>query len=244
MIVVLSNQKRVLTMTHEVKVTLHSPQGTRTTEVPPRGFPTRHIRTTSPQRDPGLIPSIFEPVETPYTPTQPTPEPTPVAETPEIRIYAEDCLTGQRTLLFTGQHTDDTADLCQAYATLAECRVECHDAVSAKVYHPDTYPIPTLNDWVEVVNADTGELIFVGLREKGFDARCRTYADRTGTGLRVDSAHENRSTFYTPRSETARYARENAIHFARKYGVPVADAIGMVAITAVAWASYVVMGVC
>ena len=64
-------------MTHEVKVTLHSPQGTRTTEVPPRGFPTRHIRTTSPQRDPGLIPSIFEPVET-TTPVKETkPESTP-----------------------------------------------------------------------------------------------------------------------------------------------------------------------
>ena len=105
------------------------------------------------------------------------PESTPIADAHEIRIYAVDSLTGDRQRLFTGQPSDDTDNLCQAYATLAECRVESHDAASAKVYHPETSTIPTLADWVEVHNANDGTLIFVGLREKGFDARCRKYAD-------------------------------------------------------------------
>ena len=111
-------------------------------------------------------------IENPITP-ETTPETVPIADAKEIRIYAVDTLSGKRQTLFTGQHTADTADLCQAYATLADCRVESHDAASATVYHPETHPIPTLADWVEVVNSDTNELIFVGLREDGFDARCR-----------------------------------------------------------------------
>ena len=172
-----------------------------------------------------------------------TPETVPVADAKEIRIYAEDSF-GKRKTLYTGPPTDDTADLCQAYATLTECRVECHDAVDSKVFHPENYPIPTLNDWVEVYNADTGDLIWVGLYHDGFDARCRKHADNTGHGLRVDSAHLSRSQFYTPRSEQIGYARENAHHFARKHGVPIADAVGVLAITAIGWAAYVVMGVC
>ena len=109
------------------------------------------------------------PIETP------TAEPATVADAHEIRIYAVDVfVSGKRKRLFTGKDTDDTADLCQAYANLTEYRVEWHDAASATVYHPKTsYPIPTLADWVEVHNADDGTLIFVGLRENGFDARCR-----------------------------------------------------------------------
>ena len=172
----------------------------------------------------------------------PTPEPTPVADVHEIRIYAVDSVTGHRQRLFTGQPSDDTDNLCQAYATLAECRVESHDAASAKVYHPETYPIPTLADWVEVHNANDGTLIFVGLREKGFDARCRKYADAKGVGLRVDSAHLNHSQFYTPKNEALSYAKQNAEHFARKHGFAVADAVGVLAITVVGWAFYVVGG--
>ena len=179
---------------------------------------------------------------TPITP-EPTPEPVPVADAKEIRIYAVDTLSGKRQTLFTGKHTADTADLCQAYATLADCRVESHDAASATVYHPETSTIPTLADFVEVYNADDGTLIFVGLREKGFEARCRKYADAKGVGLRVDSAHLNHSQFYTPKNEALSYARQNAEHFARKHGLAVADAVGMITITAVAWAAYLVGGV-
>ena len=181
---------------------------------------------------------------TPITP-EPTPETVPVADAKEIRIYAVDNLSGKRSLLFTGQHTDDTSDLCQCYANLADCRVESHDAASATVYHPETsYPIPTLADWVEVVNSDTNELIFVGLREDGFDARCRKYADAKGVGLRVDSAHLNHSQFYTPKSEALSYAKQNAKHFAEKHGFGIADAVGVLAITGISWVAYVVMGVC
>ena len=172
-----------------------------------------------------------------------TPEPVPVADAKEIRIYAVDTLSGKRQTLFTGKHTADTADLCQTYATLADCRVESHDAASATVYHPETSTIPTLADFVEVYNADDGTLIFVGLREKGFEARCRKYADAKGVGLRVDSAHLNHSQFYTPKNEALSYARQNAEHFARKHGLAVADAVGMITITAVAWAAYLVGGV-
>ena len=179
---------------------------------------------------------------TPITP-EPTPENVPVADAKEIRIYAVDCTSGKRQRLFTGKHTDDTADLCQCYANLADCRVESHDAASATVYHPaETSTIPTLSDWVEVHNADDGTLIFVGLREKGFDARCRKYADAKGVGLRVDSAHEPVSRFYTPRADALQYARENAKHFARKYGVPIVEAAGVLAITMLGWAFYVVGG--
>ena len=179
---------------------------------------------------------------TPITPSS-TPVPVPVADAKEIRIYAEDSF-GKRKTLYTGPPTDDTADLCQAYATLTECRVECHDAVDSKVFHPENYPIPTLNDWVEVYNADTGDLIWVGLYHDGFDARCRKYADAKGVGLRVDSAHLNHSQFYTPKSEALSYAKQNAEHFARKHGVPIADAVGVLAITGISWVAYVVMGVC
>ena len=181
-------------------------------------------------------------IETPITP-EPTPETVPVADAKEIRIYAVDNLSGKRSLLFTGKDTDDTSDLCQCYANLADCRVESHDAASAKVYHPETYPIPTLADWVEVHNADDGTLIFVGLREDGFDARCRKYSDAKGVGLRVDSAHLNHSQFYTPKNEALSYAKQNAEHFARKHGVPIADAVGMIAITMLAWAAYIIGGV-
>ena len=166
------------------------------------------------------------------------PQPTPVADVHEIRIYAVDSLTGKRQTLFTGKHTDDTSDLCQCYANLADCRVEWHDAASAKVYHPETYPIPTLADWVEVHNANDGTLIFVGLREKGLDARCRKYADAKGVGLRVDSAHLNHSQFYTPKNEALSYARQNAEHFAKKHGFAVADSVGVLAITMLGWATY------
>ena len=179
---------------------------------------------------------------TPITP-ETTPETVPVADAKEIRIYAVDTLSGKRQTLFTGKHTADTADLCQAYATLADCRVESHDAASATVYHPETSTIPTLADFVEVYNADDGTLIFVGLREKGFEARCRKYADAKGVGLRVDSAHLNHSQFYTPKHEALSYARQNAEHFARKHGLAIADAVGMITITAVAWAAYLVGGV-
>ena len=178
---------------------------------------------------------------TPTAVETPTAEPTTESDLAEIRIYAEDSF-GKRKTLYTGHPTADTAVLCQAYANLAECRVECHDAVDSKVFFTENYPIPTLNDWVEVYNADTGDLIWVGLYHDGFDARCRKYADNTGHGLRVDSAHLSRSQFYTPRSEQIGYARENARHFARKHGVPIADAVGMIAITAVAWAAYVIGG--
>ena len=193
-------------------------------------------------------------VETPTTESQPlfgevssayqmsTPETVPVAAAKEIRIYAVDTLSGKRQTLFTGKHTADTADLCQAYATLADCRVESHDAASATVYHPETSTIPTLSDWVEVVNSDTGQLIWVGLREDSFDARCRKYADKKGVGLRVDSAHLNHSQFYTPKNEALKYARENAKHFAEKHGLAIADAAGVITITAVAWAAYVIGG--
>ena len=164
---------------------------------------------------------------TPTAVETPTAEPTPVADAHEIRIYAENA-TGKRKTLYTGHPTADTANLCQAYATLTECRVECHDAVDSKVFHPENYPIPTLNDWVEVYNADTGDLIWVGLYHDGFDARCRKYADAKGVGLRVDSAHLNHSQFYTPKSEALSYAKQNAEHFARKHGVPIADAVGMI----------------
>ena len=179
-------------------------------------------------------------IETPTT--EPTPVPVPIADAKEIRIYAVETLSGKRQTLFTGQHTDDTSDLCQCYANLADCRVEWHDAASAKVYHPDTCPIPTLADWVEVHNANDGTLIFVGLREKGFDARCRKYADAKGVGLRVDSAHLNHSQFYTPKNEALSYARQNAEHFAKKHGVAISDAVGVLAITAIGWATYVVGG--
>ena len=92
------------------------------------------------------------------------------------------------------------------------------------------------------MNSDTNELIFVGLREKGFDARCRKYADAKGVGLRVDSAHLNHSQFYTPKNEALSYARQNAEHFAKKHGFAVADAVGVVAITGISWATYVVGG--
>ena len=178
------------------------------------------------------------PIETP------TAEPATVADAHEIRIYAVDVLSGKRKRLFTGKDTDDTADLCQAYANLTEYRVEWHDAASATVYHPETsYPIPTLADWVEVVNSDTGQLIWVGLREDGFDARCRKYADTKGVGLRVDSAHLNHSQFYTPKNEVLRYARQNAEHFAEKYGLAIADAVGVLAITGISWLTLIVMGV-
>ena len=180
---------------------------------------------------------------TPITPSS-TPVPVPVADAKEIRIYAVDCTSGKRSLLFTGKDTDDTADLSQAYANLADCRVESHDAASATVYHPETSTIPTLSDWVEVVNSDTGQLIWVGLREDGFDARCRKYADAKGVGLRVDSAHLNHSQFYTPKNEALSYARQNAENFARKHGLAVGDAVGILAITMLGWVSYVVMGVC
>ena len=180
---------------------------------------------------------------TPITPSS-TPVPVPVADAKEIRIYAVDCTSGKRKRLFTGKDTDDTADLCQAYANLTEYRVEWHDAASATVYHPETsYPIPTLADWVEVHNADDGTLIFVGLREDGFDARCRKYADTKGVGLRVDSAHLNHSQFYTPKNEVLRYARQNAEHFAEKHGLAIADAVGVVAITGISWLTLIVMGV-
>ena len=139
--------------------------------------------------------------DTPTAVETPTAEPTTEADLTEVRIYAEDTLTGKRQTLYTGHPTDDTADLCQAYANLSGKRVELHDAVDSKVYRPDNCPIPTLNDWIEVYNASTGALVWVGLYHEGFDARCRKYADATGHGLRVDSAHLNRSTFYTPRSE-------------------------------------------
>ena len=180
-------------------------------------------------------------IETPTT--EPTPVPVPIADAKEIRIYAVETLSGKRQTLFTGKDTDDTADLCQSYANLADCRVESHDAASAKVYHPETYPIPTLSDWVEVHNADDGTLIFVGLREDGFDARCRKYSDAKGVGLRVDSAHLNHSQFYTPKNEALSYAKQNAEHFAKKHGLAVADAVGILTITAVAWAAYVLGGV-
>ena len=180
--------------------------------------------------------------DTPITP-EPLPEPVPVADAKEIRIYAVDCTSGKRQRLFTGKHTDDTSDLCQCYANLADCRVELHDAASAKVYHPETYPIPTLQEWCEVYNSDTGRLLWVGLRESGFDKRCRTYADRSGSGLRVDSAHLNHSQFYTPKNEVLSYAKQNAEHFARKHGLAVGDAVGMITITAVAWAAYIIGGV-
>lgn len=160
----------------------------------------------------------------------------------EIRIYTEDVLSGKRERIYTGSPTDDTDTLCQAYADLMRCRVEWSSAVERKAFSPEASTIPNLCDWVEVVNADTGELIWAGLREKGFDARCRKYADRTGTGLRVDSAHENRSQFYTPRSERLQYARENARQYAKKYGVPLADAAGVVAIMVTGWFAYIVMG--
>ena len=176
------------------------------------------------------------PIETP------TAEPATVADAHEIRIYAVDVLSGKRKRLFTGKDTDDTADLCQAYANLTEYRVELHDAASANVYHPENHPIPTLSDWVEVHNANDGTLIFVGLREKGFDARCRKYADTKGVGLRVDSAHLNHSQFYTPKNEALSYAKQNAEHFAKKHGFAVADSVGVLAITMLGWATYVVGG--
>ena len=177
------------------------------------------------------------------TPTTPTPVPVPIADAKEIRIYAVETLSGKRQTLFTGKDTDDTADLCQSYANLADCRVESHDAASATVYHPEIHLIPTLADWVEVVNSDTNELIFVGLREDGFDARCRKYADAKGVGLRVDSAHQPVSRFYTPRADALKYARENAKHFAEKHGLAVGDAVGTITITVVAWAAYLFGGV-
>ena len=181
--------------------------------------------------------------DTPTAVETPTAEPTTESDLAEIRIYAIDCLSGLRTCLYTGHPADDTDALCQAYANLAEYRVEAHDAVDAKVYHPETYPIPTLADWVEVVNADTGEMIWVGLREDGFDARCRKYANTKGVGLRVDSAHLNHSQFYTPKNEMLSYARKNAEHFLKKHGVAITDAVGILAITMLGWASYVVIGV-
>ena len=180
-------------------------------------------------------------IETPTT--VPTPVPVPIADAKEIRIYAVDSVTGHRQRLFTGQPSDDTDNLCQSYANLADCRVESHDAASATVYHPEIHPIPTLADWVEVVNSDTNELIFVGLREDGFDARCRKYADAKGVGLRVDSAHQPVSRFYTPRADALKYARENAKHFAEKHGLAVGDAVGTITITVVAWAAYLFGGV-
>ena len=153
-------------------------------------------------------------IETPTT--EPTPVPIPIADAKEIRIYAVETLSGKRQTLFTGKDTDDTADLCQSYANLADCRVESHDAASAKVYHPETYPIPTLSDWVEVHNADDGTLIFVGLREDGFDARCRKYSDAKGVGLRVDSAHLNHSQFYTPKNEALSYDQDRTQSISQK----------------------------
>ena len=216
----------------KVQVQLFGKAGTHIAEVQPKGFGTRHVRTGRPVQT--------EPLK--ITPNPVLPQPTPVADVHEIRIYAVDSVTGHRQRLFTGQPSDDTDNLCQAYATLADCRVESHDAASAKVYHPETYPIPTLADWVEVHNANDGTLIFVGLREKGFDARCRKYADTKGVGLRVDSAHLNHSQFYTPKNEALSYAKQNAEHFARKHGVPIADAVGVLAITMLGWATYVVGG--
>ena len=180
-------------------------------------------------------------IETPTT--EPTPVPVPIADAKEIRIYAVETLSGKRQTLFTGKDTDDTADLCQSYANLADCRVESHDAASATVYHPEIHLIPTLADWVEVVNSDTNELIFVGLREDGFDARCRKYSNAKGVGLRVDSAHLKHSQFYTPQNEALSYAKQNAEHFARKHGVAVGDAVGTITITVVAWAAYLFGGV-
>ena len=69
------------------------------------------------------------------------------------------------------------------------------------------------------------------------------YADKKGVGLRVDSAHLNHSQFYTPKNEVLSYAKQNAKHFAEKHGLAIADAAGVITITAVAWAAYLVGGV-
>ena len=145
--------------------------------------------------------------------TEPTPVPVPIADAKEIRIYAVETLSGKRQTLFTGQRTDDTSDLCQCYANLADCRVESHDAASATGVPPGNR---TRSQRLRIglrcseFRHNDGTLIFVGLREKGFDARCRKYADTKGVGLRVDSAHLNHSQFYTPKNEALSYAKQNA----------------------------------
>ena len=66
------------------QVTLFGKNGSRTAEIKPKGFGTRHVSTRSNSTPAGLIPSIFEPVET-------TPVATPVA-TPAANLFTESTL--------------------------------------------------------------------------------------------------------------------------------------------------------
>ena len=107
--------------------------------------------------------SVLKPLSHPNS----TPETVPVADAKEIRIYAVDNLSRAVSGPFFSPVRIPTTLLIYAKPMPTSLTAVLNPMTQRvlHVYHPETsYQIPTLADWVEVVNSDTnGQLIWVGL---------------------------------------------------------------------------------
>lgn len=136
----------------------------------------------------------------------------------EVRVYKVSA-EGRYTRVYAGALTDDIIARCQVYADAAKCRVELHGAVSSQIFHPVKSAIentPPISDTfkrperVVVIDDDTGEVLWKGVKPAGFDSKLQQCVDENSITLRAVSDDGRYTKYFVPESQQRETLAENA----------------------------------